>query len=264
MITLLTDFGTFGYFVPAVKGAILSLHPSATLIDITHEVPPQDIRSAAFILNACYRDFPDGTVHLVVVDPGVGSSRRPIVVRAGAHTFVGPDNGVFSFLYRKNDELSVYEVTRTDLFRQPLSTTFHGRDVFGPIAAHLDQGLHAMKLGPGIFDFQRLDIPEPHLDLTTGEIIGEVIYVDRFGNCVTNFSEAELARSPAVRLRIGSSHVATPGSHFAELQGGGLIAYPGSAGFWEIGLWCQSAAALLNVTRGAPVVLESSADGKVR
>lgn len=263
MITLLTDFGTADYFVPAVKGTILSLHPTATLIDITHAVPPHDIRSAAFTLNACYRDFPQRTVHLVVVDPGVGSSRRPIVVTAAGHSFVGPDNGVFGFLYRHSVELSVFEVTRRDLFRQPLSATFHARDVFAPVAAYLDQGFEASQLGPRILDYRKFDIPLPQIDPLTAKLIGEIIHVDRFGNCITNFTIRELdpeQLSPASRLRIGSNNMVSFGSHFAQAESGELLAYPGSAGFWEIGLWCQSAAAALEAKRGTRVVLEKTGD----
>lgn len=260
MITLLTDFGTVDYFVPAVKGAILSLHPWATLVDITHEIPPFDIRSAAFTLAACHRDFPPRTVHLAVVDPGVGSVRRPIVVAAGNQVLVGPDNGIFTFIYKLSDKLHVFHATETRLFRSPLSDTFHGRDVFAPLAAHLDQGLEPSQTGPEIFDYKTLDVSDPQRDVETGEVAGEVVHIDRFGNCVTNFTAREIDPSESthgVHLSIGSQRVKRIGTHFAEATDGELFAYFGSAGYWEIGLWCRSAAALLGVSLGTRVVLDT-------
>ena len=153
MITLLTDFGAADYFVPALKGAILSIHPTAQIIDLTHEIAPQDIAAGAFTLGACWRDFPINTVHLAVVDPGVGSARRAIVVAADGHFFVGPDNGLFSYIYAQTNSQRVYHATRNDLFRPQPSSTFHGRDIFAPLAAHLDRGLGPASVGPEIGDY---------------------------------------------------------------------------------------------------------------
>ena len=140
VITLLTDFGTTDYFVGALKGVILGVNPKALVVDITHEIPPHDIESAAFTLLAFYQAFPPGTVHVAVVDPGVGSSRRAIVVSAGKQLFVGPDNGIFSYIYDAEARCQMFQLTNDRYFRHPVSTTFHGRDVFAPVAAALSSG----------------------------------------------------------------------------------------------------------------------------
>ncbi len=266
LITLLTDFGTTDYFVPAVKGAILSLHPQATLIDITHEIPPHDIQSAAFTLGACFREFPAGTVHLAIVDPGVGSSRRPIVVAADDHVLVGPDNGIFTFVYRQSSEMRVYHATEAGFFRSSVSKTFHGRDLFAPLAARLDQGLDPARVGPQVSDYESFAIADPAGNSTTLAMTGEIIHIDRFGNCITNLTTKELDRvqiAAGACLSIGSERVTRFADHFAQAEGGMLLAYPGSAGYWEIGLWCGSAAELLNVRRGSRIVLEVGASGRV-
>jgi S-adenosylmethionine hydrolase len=259
MITLLTDFGATDYFVPALKGAILSIHPTAQIIDLTHEIAPQDIAAGAFTLGACWHDFPPGTVHLAVVDPGVGSARRAIVVAAGDQFFVGPDNGLFSHIYAQTNSTRVYHAVRSDLFRPRPSSTFHGRDVFAPLAAHLDRGLGPSSVGPEIGDYVRFDLSRPHLDQTTGALVGEILHIDRFGNCITNLTARELDPSPVPAgtfLEIASTKVTRFNSHFAAgADRDAPFAYLGSAGYWEIGLWCDSAAARLQINRGAKVSL---------
>jgi len=148
VITLLTDFGTADYFVGAVKGAILSVNPQAVIADITHEIPPQDVEAAAFTLLAAYPTFPPQTIHVAVVDPGVGSERRPIVVKAGTQFFVGPDNGIFTYIYDREPSHRVVHVTSDRYFRSSVSATFHGRDVFAPVAAHLARGVALGSSGP--------------------------------------------------------------------------------------------------------------------
>ena len=263
MITLLTDFGTADYFVPAVKGVILSINPQAQLIDLTHQIPAQDVAAGAFTLGACYRNFPAGTIHLAVVDPGVGSARRAIVVEAGEHQFVGPDNGLFSYVYDREERLRVFQIEREELFRQPVSPTFHGRDVFAPIAAHLSKGLLPESVGREVFDFVKLEIPKPVVD-ERRRIIGSIIHIDRFGNCITNLTERELpnpqsaVRNPQSPKLLFAGHQVTQfGSHFeAATDKASLFAYPGSAGFWEIALWRDSAAEKFAVKRGAEVILD--------
>jgi S-adenosylmethionine hydrolase len=147
IITLLTDFGTADYFVAAMKGVILSACPDVTLVDISHEIPPHCVPTAAFALLACYRDFPAGTIHVAVVDPGVGSGRRPIAIEAGGYTFVGPDNGLFSHVLDRESHARVFHLTREDCFRSTPSTTFHGRDIFAPVAACLAGGIRNCRLG---------------------------------------------------------------------------------------------------------------------
>lgn len=265
MITLLTDFGTADYFIPAVKGVILSINPRAQLIDLTHEIPAQDIAAGAFILGACYHNFPAGTIHVAVVDPGVGSARRAIVVSAGAWFFVGPDNGIFSYVYARESQVRVFQIERNEYFRHPVSTTFHGRDVFAPVAAWLSRGLQPETLGREIHDYLKFEIPQPVSDESGKYIVGSIIHVDRFGNCITNLTENELPlvqsaiRSPqsTIKLLFAGREVTQFGSHFLQTtKKDEPFAYLGSAGFWEIALWCDSAAERLGIQRGAEIILE--------
>jgi hypothetical protein len=260
MITLLTDFGLSDYFVPAVKGVILTISPDARIVDITHDVAAQDIHSAAFILGACYHNFPAGTVHIAVVDPGVGSSRREIVVEAGGHFFVGPDNGIFSFVYARETSVRVFHITNDQYFRHPVSPTFHGRDVFAPVAAHVARGVKPEEVGEQIEDYVRFEIPRPRLIEAQGALDGRVIHIDRFGNCVTNFTEADLrldAITSSTKFYFGGREIRQFGSHFAEAADrDDLFAYLGSAGFWEIALWRRSAAKFINARCGDEIILE--------
>ncbi|MCG3163837.1 MAG: hypothetical protein JMDDDDMK_05289 [Acidobacteria bacterium] len=259
MVTLLTDFGLSDYFVPAVKGVILTVSPGTQIIDITHEVAAQDVHSAAFTLGACYRDFPQKTVHFAVVDPGVGSSRRPIVVEARGHFFVGPDNGIFSFVYAWETSVRVFHVTNDQYFRHPVSPTFHGRDVFAPVAAHVARGVKPEQIGEQIEDYVRFEIPRPHSIEAQGVIKGRILHIDHFGNCITNFTGADLgpdAIRPSTKFYFGGREIRQFGSHFAEAADrDDLFAYPGSAGFWEIALWSGSAAKFINARRGDEIVL---------
>lgn len=259
MITLLTDFGTADYFVPALKGAILTIYPLAQIIDLTHDVPPQDVAYAAFTLGACFRDFPLGTIHLAVVDPGVGSTRRPIVIVADGYRFIGPDNGIFSYVYASTTNARVFHATSEDIFRTQMSATFHGRDLFAPLAAQLDRGLDPEGVGPQLHDYKKLLISQPIRDPQTNFITGEIIHLDHFGNCITNLTAHELdpAQIPhSARISIEDVAIARFGTHFAEAENmGELLAYLGSAGYWEIGLWCDSAAARLKARRGMKIVL---------
>jgi S-adenosylmethionine hydrolase len=258
MITLLTDFGTADYFIPAVKGVILSINPQAQIIDLTHEIPAQDIAAAAFTLGACYHNFPAGTIHLAVVDPGVGSARRAIVARAGKQFFVGPDNGIFSYIYAREPQVTVFQIDREEYFRHPVSATFHGRDVFAPVAAWLSRGLTAEAVAREIHDFVKLEIPQPLTAESGKRIVGSILHIDRFGNCITNLTERELRPDQsAIKMLVAGRKVIRFGSHFAEAtRGDELFAYLGSAGYWEIALWCDSAAQRLAVRRGAEVILE--------
>ena len=257
MITLLTDFGSQDYFVPAVKGVILSLYPQANILDLTHNLAAQDIRAAAFTLGACYQTFPAGTIHLAVVDPGVGSARRAIVVEAGNHFFVGPDNGLFSFVYARETAVRVFQATRAEYFRLPISPTFHGRDVFAPLAAWLAKGIAPADFGAEIHDYVRFTLPAPQM--INDHILGEVIHIDHFGNCITNLTAHELQLEQvtvATRLRIATRNVQRFGTHFAQTTNPEeLLAYLGSAGYWEIALWQDSAASKLEVGSGAAIQL---------
>src|SRR5438045_5263486 len=157
IITLLTDFGTHDYFVGAMKAVILSINPEVQIVDITHEIPPQDIEAAAFNLLATYKDFPAGTIHVAVVDPGVGSMRKPILIECGEQLFVGPDNGIFSWICEREGTSRAIHLTNEAFFRHPVSKTFHGRDIFAPVAAALSTGAAMTELGEKLSEYVRLD-----------------------------------------------------------------------------------------------------------
>src|SRR5262245_57632502 len=181
MITLLTDFGTVDYFVPAVKGVILKINPHALIVDITHEIPAHDIRSAAFTLGACYHNFPLSAIPVAIVDPGVGSERAAIIVAAGGYFFVGPENGIFSLFYARESSSEGYQITAQDCMGRPMSATFHGRDLFAPVAGYLSRGVALEDLGRQVNQFTRFELSEPEEMLESGVIEGGIIHIDRFG-----------------------------------------------------------------------------------
>jgi S-adenosylmethionine hydrolase len=259
LITLLTDFGTEDYFVAAVKGVIIGSNPNAHIVDITHEIPPQDIEAGAFTLLAAHSSFPPATIHVAVVDPGVGSSRRPLLVRAHEQFFVGPDNGIFSYICEQSRRPEIFHLTNRKYFHQPVSPTFNGRDIFAPVAAALSTGIKPDELGKKTDDYVRLR-PLKAEASANGEIIGRVIHVDRFGNCITNITPAELTPEMIVagaKLRIKRKLVKSFRRYFSEDAGSKdrIFGLWGSAGFLEIAAAGDSAAKILNVRRGDSVVV---------
>jgi S-adenosyl-L-methionine hydrolase (adenosine-forming) len=238
VITLLTDFGTADYFVGAVKGAILSVNPRAVIVDVTHEIPPQDIEGGAFTLLAAYKTFPAGAIHVGVVDPGVGSERRPIIVSANEQFFVGPDNGLFTYICDRELSHRIVHVTSDRYFRPDPSTTFHGRDIFAPVAAALSNGVALEEFGAEIDDAVRLPSLETPL---------RIIHIDRFGNCVTNITRAEKS------LVINGRTISEFRQFYGEGDDESLFAIRGSAGFLEISVNGGSAANVLNAKRGDEV-----------
>lgn len=243
-ITLLTDFGVADYFVGAMKGVILSINPHATIVDITHEIPAQDVAAGAFTLLAAYDAFPKGTIHVAVVDPGVGSSRRPIVVSAADRFFVGPDNGIFTHVLDSASE--VFHVTASEYFRQPVSNTFHGRDIFAPVAAALSNGIDPSSLGPRIADPIRLSISRNP----------QIIHIDHFGNLITNITRDSYKQGTT--LVVNGNRIGAFRNFFGENAGeaGEPFAIWGSAGFLEIAVNGGSAAEILGVKRGDEVHFE--------
>jgi len=246
---LLTDFGTADYFVGAVKGAILSVNPHAVIADITHEIPPQDIDAGAFTLLASYKTFPAGTIHVAVVDPGVGSTRRPIIVSANEQFFVGPDNGIFSYIYDREPSHRTFHVTAEKYFRPSPSSTFHGRDIFAPVAAALSNGVKPKKFGPVIEDEVRLPaLLEPI----------RIIHIDRFGNCVTNITRDLFKDSANAHLLINGKTIRDFRNFYGEDSSTSPFAIWGSAGFLEISVNGGSAAKILRAKRYDPVALSLS------
>lgn len=262
VITLLTDFGASDYFVAAVKGVILTANPKVRIVDITHEIPAHDIEAAAFTLLAACSSFPAGTIHLAVVDPGVGSARRAILIKTGQAFFVGPDNGIFSYVCDASESLSVtpelFHLTNEKHWRHPVSPTFHGRDVFAPVAAALSVGVKPAQLGTPISDVVSLQSLRPTTS-RDGEIMARIIHIDRFGNCVTNITPSDLTAkmvAAGATLRLKGKVVKSFRNYFAEAEGKDkLFAIWGSAGFLEIAATNKSAAKLLNARRGDPVVV---------
>jgi len=255
LITLTTDFGEADYYVPAMKGVILGINPAAEIVDLTHLIPAHDIYAAAFTLMCCYRDFPTNTIHVVVVDPGVGSGRRPIMAMTDDYSFVGPDNGVFSYIYQRERINRVVCFTAEHYFRQPVSSTFHGRDVFAPCAAYASKLVDWRMMGEEVSDPVRFNIPAPDVASAT-RIRGTVIHVDRFGNLITNITSAELTVDlirAGARVRIGTRAPARVLTHYEEANPNELFAYFGSAGFLELAAPRQSAAQLVEGRRGIEV-----------
>jgi S-adenosylmethionine hydrolase len=258
IITLLTDFGTSDYFVSAMKGRILSLNRNVHIVDITHEIPPQDVEAAAFTLLTACETFPPGTIHVAVVDPGVGSSRRAIVVEAGKMFFVGPDNGIFSYVCERLGKPRVIHLTNEKYFSRPVSPTFHGRDVFAPVAAALSLGVKTAQLGASVDDFVQLPFLLP-TTLRDGSISARVIHIDRFGNCVTNITERELTAemiAAGATIQVKGKHIKSFRRFFAEVGSKEkLFAVWGSAGFLELAAANNSAARMLKVQRGEEVLV---------
>jgi S-adenosylmethionine hydrolase len=240
IITLTTDFGTRDWFVGTMKGVILRLNPRATIVDLTHEISPGDLRGAAFALAACCRYFPKGTVHVAVVDPGVGGARKAIAVQTADYFFVGPDNGVLSFALAREEIKSVRRLANEKLFLHPVSQTFHGRDVFAPVAAHLSLGIPFSQLGPGQKDFIRLPWPEPKR-MQDG-IEGEIVYLDHFGNAITNIPNMSLGARGGESVFAGRKQLGPVKSFYQAVPAGRAVALPGSSGLLEIAFNGGSAA----------------------
>lgn len=253
-ITLLTDFGLRDHFVGVMKGVIASIAPAARIVDITHEIGSYQIFQARFLLAQSWPYFAKRTIHVAIVDPGVGSARRPILVEAAGHLFVGPDNGIFSALIQR-DDARVRHITNARLFRQPVSSTFHGRDIFAPVAAHLARGVPPSRTGPRIQDalFDPLTGP-----IRTGKRTwsATVVHIDHFGNVITNLPVDEFAKMRFL-LRIGPAEIVERAANYAAIAPGALAIVEASHGCLEIAAAQASAASKLKVAPGAPVELET-------
>jgi S-adenosylmethionine hydrolase len=265
VITLTTDFGTADTFVGTMKGVIMGIAPDAQIVDLTHEVPPQDVRTGAFALASSYRYFPVGTIHIAVVDPGVGTRRHPIAVTTDIATFVCPDNGLLSYpldeahAFVERNPFAMGRVglpknwhavhlSNTDYWLRPPSATFHGRDIFAPAAAHLAIGVPIASMGNRVRDLAAFAVPRPRT--SPGTTVGEVLHVDRFGNLITNVRHSDL---PEGQLHIRIAGVAISGLSETYQDGADLIALMGSSGTLEIAFRNGNASRTLGVTAGADV-----------
>lgn len=251
-ITLLTDFGTADGYVAAMKGVIAAIAPEARVEDAAHDVPPGDVVGAAWTLGRYWRLYPPGTVHVVVVDPGVGSERRGLAGRVDGRFVVAPDNGVLTWVLAEAGSVELVALENPAYRREEVSATFHGRDIFAPAAAHLARGVALEALGPRVPDPVRFDLPQP--EVVEGGFRGTVVHVDRFGNLITNIPGDRLRQ---VRRVVVAGRVVGPLRRtYADVAPGEALALVGSAGLLEVSVRDGNAAALLGAGRGAEVRVE--------
>ena len=254
-ITLLTDFGIEDEYVAIVKGVILTIHPSATFIDVTHEVPLGDVRRGGWLLRWSWSYFPKGTVHLTVVDPGVGSNRRILCLQHKGHLFLAPDNGIFAPLLSDVPRPTLYAVTQRRYALKKISHTFHGRDIFAPAAAYLSKGLAPHRLGPRVDTYKRFELPEL-LSTRTGSLSGEIIAFDGFGSAVTNLGHerlAPLARKGPLAIHVKGRKLQGIQRSYAAVPKGSPCAVIGSRGLLEISIRMGCAASSWHLQVGDPV-----------
>lgn len=255
VITLTTDFGNSDHFAGTMKGVILRIAPAARIVDISHEVQPFEVSDGAFTIAQAYRYFPKKTIHVVVVDPGVGSTRRPLLAEMAGQYFIAPDNGVLSMIFAR-EQAKVRHIANERYFLHPVSRTFHGRDVFAPVAAHLASGIPAARFGKRIEDYLRLTLERP---IRTGKRTwtGSILKVDRFGNLITNLHVDEFphVQTRPFQLNVGLQSVARLAFTFTECLPGELFVVVGSSGYLEVATNQGSAARLLGCGAGSPVEL---------
>lgn len=255
VITLTSDFGYRDGYVGAMKGVIATIAPEARIMDIAHDVPMQDVVHGAFVLAQAVPFFPAGTIHVGVIDPGVGGNRKPICVCADGQLFVGPDNGLFAVCAHQSKKWAAHQLTHAEYFRPDVSRTFHGRDIFAAVAAHLARGVPLEALGPSFPNPLPLELPQLTTDDTS--IVGEVIYIDHFGNAITNIRRENLpsAKPRILRLLAGGREIAGVVETYEDVAHGAALALIDSAGLLEIAIRDGRAARELDLHRGSPVVV---------
>jgi S-adenosyl-L-methionine hydrolase (adenosine-forming) len=259
IVTLLTDFGLSDHFVAAMKGVILSLNPNIAFVDISHLIPPQDIHSGAFTLGQAYSFFPQGTIHLAVVDPGVGTARKGLAAAAGGQFFVAPDNGILSYVQKSEQDFAAFEITADHYFRKPVSSTFHGRDIFAPIAGWISRDIPLKQLGPELRNPVQLKIPAP-AKVRDNLIQAAILAVDHFGNLITNLKPGDLpvsdpAHPHTMKILAGQKEITSFHRTYSEGHPGEIFIVPGSTGYLEIAIRDGSAASSLNLKPGLPIGL---------
>ena len=247
VITLTTDFGIADPYVGIMKGVILRINPRVIIVDLCHEIAPQNIAQAAFLLKTSFRFFPPETIHVVVVDPGVGGKRRAIILRTGEAYFIAPDNGVLSGVLEESNDYQAFSISNPEFWLKPVSSTFHGRDIFAPVAAHLSLGIPLEEFGELASDLVTLSLPRP--EVKEDSIVGQVIHIDHFGNLITNIEESLLEGELSLEIQ---GHRIEKLSPCYEV-GGDLLALVGSTGNLEIALKNGSAAERLRARIGTPV-----------
>lgn len=259
IITLITDFGTKDYYVGTMKGVIYGINPLAKVVDITHEIKPQDIIEAAFMLYCCYKYFPVRTIHMVIVDPTVGSNRRALLVVSEEYYFIAPDNGVLSFIYDTGTVSTVIEITSEHYFLENISATFHGRDIFAPVAAWLSKGIESSKFGEPIEDYLKLTIPKAKL-IPPNLVRGIVLHIDKFGNIITNIAKddyekalKEFKKPSFSKIILNQFEITSFKKSYYEGGKNELIALIGSSNFLEIASFQGNAGLITNASRGTEV-----------
>jgi len=274
IITLTTDFGTDDAYVAAMKGVILEINPEATIVDISHSIDPQNISQGAFVFSTAYSCFPQDTVHLVVVDPGVGSPRRAIILETKNAIFVAPDNGVLSYVIQASvkkrisrptlmklpPELRAFEITNPKFWRQPVSSTFHGRDIFAPVAAHITLGKPLNELGRPIASVNVIALPRPHTN-AAGNLVGHILHIDHFGNLITDIT-GEALPSGAYSIEVAGHKIGSLSQSYDQAQE--LAALIGGSGRLEIALKSGDAARLLGSKVGDELRITSRQAGRSR
>ncbi|MFP3974925.1 MAG: SAM hydrolase/SAM-dependent halogenase family protein [Chloroflexota bacterium] len=248
VITLTTDFGTRDPYVPAMKGVILNINPDVTIVDISHDIEPQNTYEAAYILDRARRYFPDGTTHIVVVDPGVGTGRNALAVKVGRAFFIAPDNGVLTYVVEKPFE--AVSITNPQFWNHPVSSTFHGRDIFAPVAAHLSLRIPISEFGEPVTSLLTLPRTKPCSE-ADGSLVGHVIHIDRFGNAITDISRDDIPENPVIHIKNHS--IEGLSSSYAE--GNELLALIGSDGKLEIAVKNGNAAESLNLRLGDEIIV---------
>jgi S-adenosyl-L-methionine hydrolase (adenosine-forming) len=259
VVTLTTDFGLNDHFVGTVKGVILNIVPEAEIVDVCHAVQPFDVLDGALTIASAYSYFPPGSVHMVVVDPGVGTARRPIVATTEQHYFVAPDNGVLSLIYDREERLRVHHASAEHYFLSPISQTFHARDIFAPVAAYLARGIPAGKFGDQITDFVRFHMPKPK-QINENTLRGVVLKVDHFGNLITNLTPQDApalfqAEPPSFKILVGKTVITDVRTSYADGGPSEVFAILGSMGYLEIAANRGSAFQLVGSGRGTDVDL---------
>ncbi len=268
IVTLTTDFGTNDHFIGAVKGVILDIVPEAAIVDISHAVQAFDVLDGALAISQAYSYFPTGTVHMVVVDPGVGTARRPILASSDGYHFVAPDNGVLSMVYAREERIHVRHITSDHYFRQPVSNTFHARDVFAPVAGYLAKMVDSHKFGDEIEDYVRFAAPKPKA-ASENKLRGVVLKVDRFGNLITNVTPEDapalFVPNAVFKIVVGSKEISDIRTAYAEGAPGEVFAVLGSMGYLEVVANRAAAAQITGAGKGSEVSIllgEGAAAGK--
>jgi len=253
IVTIATDFGVQDAYAGAVKGILLRINPRLRIVDITHQIPSFDILEGAFNLNFYYRFFPRGTIHLLVVDPGVGGKRKGILIKSDDFFFVGPDNGVFSFVYDRENIREIRNLTNPAYFLQRVSPTFHARDIFAPVCAYLSLGVEPKEFGTSAEVCYKFKFPEPVCG--KDRLRGEIIHIDRFGNLISNIS-SDLLKDEKIRIKVGRRTIKGLGGFYAEAKKRELIALIGSSNYLEISVSQGSARKLLKARAGGKITVE--------